>query len=272
MTGFPIIASVLIGIYGWQVTWHLLGIGVWIIALLPVFVILAETPESVGLLPDGDDDSVIKNETLIPEGAVEELNWTLKEALKTPALWQLSIGGGLLFVIQTGINTHMAAFFQDAGLSSNQAATAVSLNAIFTGLGGLGWGWTIEKIKARYCYAILAALMSVCAILLSTADSVTEAWLYGALFGTTLGGMLVIPSVAIADYFGRASLGTIRGFTQPFVSFGQAIGALLSGIIFDVTGSYDYAFYSLAVIAIVAILLTITASAPIHKDNKKTAT
>ena len=81
--------------------------------------------------------------------------------------------------------------------------------------------------------------------------------------------MLVIPSVAIADYFGRASLGTIRGFTQPFVSFGQAIGALLSGIIFDVTGSYDYAFYSLAVIAIVAILLTITATTPIHKDNKK---
>ncbi len=269
MTGFPIIASILIGIYGWQVTWHLLGIGVWVIALLPVFLILAETPESVGLLPDGEEESPLKNETLMPAAVIEEVNWTLKEALKTPALWQLAIGGGLLFVIQTGINTHMAAFFQDAGLSSNQAASAVSLNAIFTGLGGLGWGWAIEKIKARYCYAILAALMSVCAILLSTADSVTEAWVYGALFGSTLGGMLVVPSVAIADYFGRGSLGTIRGFTQPFVSFGQAIGALLSGIIFDITGSYDYAFYTLAVVAIVAILLTITATAPIHRDNKK---
>ena len=116
---------------------------------------------------------------------------------------------------------------------------------------------------------MVAALMSVCAILFSTADSVTEAWIYASLFGTALGGMLVVPSVAMADYFGRGSLGTIRGFTEPFVSFSQAIGALLSGIIFDLTGSYNYAFYTLAVVAIIAILLTITATVPIHRDNKK---
>ena len=100
---------------------------------------------------------------------------------------------------------------------------------------------------------MVAGLMSVCAILFSTADNVTEAWVYASLFGTALGGMLVVPSVAMADYFGRASLGTIRGFTEPFVSFSQAIGALLSGIIFDITGSYDYAFYTLSIVAMVAI-------------------
>ena len=94
MTGFPIIASILIGIYGWQVAWHLLGIGVWVIALLPVFLFLAETPESVGLLPDGEEESSLKNETLMPASDIEEVNWTLKEALKTSALWQLAIGGG----------------------------------------------------------------------------------------------------------------------------------------------------------------------------------
>ncbi|KAA1301158.1 MAG: MFS transporter [SAR202 cluster bacterium] len=269
MTGFPLMASILIGIYGWQVAWHLLGVGVWVIALLPVFLFLAETPESVGLLPDGENESLLENETVKPAAEKEEVNWTLREALKTVALWQLAIAGGLLFIIHSGTNTHMAAFFQDAGLTSNQAAAAVSLNAIFTGLGGLGWGWAIEKIKARYCYAMVAAVMSVCAILFSTADSVTEAWIYASLFGTALGGMLVVPSVAMADYFGRGSLGTIRGFTEPFVSFSQAIGALLSGIIFDLTGSYNYAFYTLAVVAIIAILLTITATVPIHRDNKK---
>jgi MFS family permease len=163
----------------------------------------------------------------------------------------------------------MAAFFQDAGLTSNQAAAAVSLNAIFTGLGGLGWGWTIEKIKARYCYAMVAAVMSICAILFSTVDSLIEAWIYASLFGTALGGMLVVPSVAMADYFGRSSLGAIRGFTEPFVSFSQAVGALFSGLIFDITGSYNYAFYTLSIVALMAILLTITATVPIHKDNKK---
>ena len=269
MTGFPLMASILIGIYGWQVAWHLLGVGVWVIAVLPVFLLLAETPESVGLLPDGDKESEVASTEANPTAVIEEINWTLKEALKTPALWQLALAGGLLFVIHSGTNTHMAAFFQDAGLTSNEAAVAVSLNAIFTGLGGLGWGWTIEKIKARYCYAMIAALMSVCSILFSTADTVTEAWIYASLFGTALGGMLVVPSVAMADYFGRSSLGTIRGFTEPFVSFSQAVGALLSGLVFDITGSYNYAFYTLSIVALMAILLTITATVPIHKDNKK---
>jgi sugar phosphate permease len=73
----------------------------------------------------------------------------------------------------------------------------------------------------------------------------------------------------MADYFGRSSLGTIRGFTEPFVSFSQAVGALLSGLVFDITGSYNYAFYTLSIVALMAILLTITATVPIHKDNKK---
>ena len=135
MTGFPLMASILIGIYGWQVAWHLLGVGVWVIALLPVFLLLAETPESVGLLPDGDKESSIASTEANTTAIIEEIYWTLKEALRTPALWQLALGGGLLLLIHSGTNTHMAAFFQDAGLTANQAAIAVSLNAIFTGVG-----------------------------------------------------------------------------------------------------------------------------------------
>ena len=97
MTGFPLMASILIGIYGWQVTWQILGVAVWIVALLPAFLFLAETPESVGVLPDGEtptndiDSASNKN-------VVEEISWTLKEAMKTPALWQLAIGTGLLYL------------------------------------------------------------------------------------------------------------------------------------------------------------------------------
>ncbi|SVE44796.1 uncharacterized protein METZ01_LOCUS497650, partial [marine metagenome] len=65
------------------------------------------------------------------------------------------------------------------------------------------------------------------------------------------------------------SLGTIRGFTEPFVSFSQAVGALLSGLVFDLTGNYNYAFYTLSIVALMAILLTITTTVPIHQDNKK---
>ena len=56
----------MIGIYGWQISWQILGIIVWTIALAPVFLLIAETPESIGLLPDGLDQ-VSAEETKLTE-------------------------------------------------------------------------------------------------------------------------------------------------------------------------------------------------------------
>ena len=76
--------------------------------------------------------------------------------------------------------------------------------------------------------------------------------------------MLVVPPVAFANYFGRRSLGVIRGIAEPFTSMGQAIGALLSGAIFDITGSYMIAFITFAVIGGATMILVMTARPPKH--------
>ena len=261
MTGFPLMASILIGIYGWQVTWQILGVAVWIVALLPVFLFLAETPESVGVLPDGETP-LNDLESTSDRDMAGEISWTLREAMKTPALWQLAMGTGFLYVIQSGTNIHMAAYLQDINMDSKVAASAVSLTAVFTGLGGLGWGLIIEKVAARFCYALVAALMAASALLFISVNSPLTALMVASLFGISLGGALVIPPVAFADYFGRDSLGAIRGITEPFNAFGQAIGALLSGIVRDGTGSYELAFYTMAVVALLAIFVTVSAIVP----------
>ena len=261
MTGFPLMASILIGIYGWQVTWQILGVAVWIVALLPAFLFLAETPESVGVLPDGETPPN-DTESSSARDITGEISWTLKEAMKTPALWQLALGTGFLYVIQSGTNVHMAAYLQDINLNSKVAASAVSLTAVFTGLGGLGWGLIIEKVAARFCYALVAALMAASTLLFIAANSPQTALTVASLFGISVGGILVIPPVAFANYFGRDSLGAIRGITEPFNAFGQAIGALLSGIIRDGTASYELAFYTMAVVALVAIFVTVSATIP----------
>ena len=74
--------------------------------------------------------------------------------------------------------------------------------------------------------------------------------------------MLVVPSVSFADYFGRESLGSIRGLSEPFVGLGQAVGALMSGIIYDLTESYHVAFYTMAILAVLTIVMTVTAEKP----------
>ena len=51
MVLFPLIASLIIAQSGWRDAWFVLGVMVWVIALLPVSLLIAQTPEDVGLHP-----------------------------------------------------------------------------------------------------------------------------------------------------------------------------------------------------------------------------
>ena len=106
---FPLFAQVLMNASDgdWRMAWFWIGISVWAVALPPTLVALVRRPEDVGLKPDGDqwndDEDDAQQE---PSGGESEVQWTLKEAMHTPAMWMLAIAGGLVFFIHTGVNIH----------------------------------------------------------------------------------------------------------------------------------------------------------------------
>ena len=262
MITFPLLAGVMISYRGWQDAWIVMGLLVFVLALGPVSMLVRQSPESVGLLPDGDEpDQLEESETASP--ATEEVSWTLQEAMRTPTLWLLAISTGSLYLLQSGTNIHQAAFFLDQGLGVGVSAASISMNAIFTGLGSLFWGWVVDRVPVRYTYAGVALMMSGALVMFTMADTAIEALVVAAIFGTAVGGILVVPVVAYANYFGRGSLSTIRGVTEPLVSLGQAIGGLFSGIVYDVTGSYRDSFIVLAIVGATTIALLLSTRAPI---------
>ena len=185
---FPLLASVIIARDGWREAWVVLGLLVWALALLPVWLLMAQGPEEIGLRPDGDPADPAEDSAL-PQ---DDPGWTLAEAMRTPALWILAAGTGLLFLVQAGTNTHAAAFFRDQGLDAATAGLAISLNAAFLGIGGLVWGRVVEGLSPRYVMG---------SALFPTADTPAEALACSSIFGFGLGGMLTVPPVAYADYF-----------------------------------------------------------------------
>ena len=260
MIMFPLVASIVIDRRGWQDAWIVLGLIVWAVALLPSTLLIAEKPEDVGLKPDGDE---VEEEEEVSSGPTdEEPDWTPKAAMKTPALWILALGTGLLFLMQAGINTHLAAFLRDEGLSPVYAGVGVGLNAAFLGLGSVAWGWLVERVPARHVLTMVAAVMSVGALLFMTTSSTTQALVYSAFFGFGLGGMLSVPPVAYADYYGRRSLGAIRGVAEPLTSGGQAVGAVAAGAAFDLTGNYQIAFVAFAILGALTMVMVQLARPP----------
>ena len=264
MITFPLIAGLVIKYRGWEDAWIVLGVLVWILALGPVSMLVRQTPEEVGLLPDGDPpkSQVGGAET---SAVTEEQNWTLREAARTPTLWLLAMATGSLFLLQSGTNIHQGAYFLDQGLGVGVSAATLSLNAVFTGVGSIFWGWLVDRVPVRFTYAGVALMMAVALILFPMADTTVEALIVASIFGAAVGGILVVPVVAYADYFGRHSLSAIRGVTEPFVSLGQAIGALFSGIVYDVTGSYKDAFLVLSILGFATIAMLLATRAPVRE-------
>ena len=54
MVLFPLIASIVIAQSGWRDAWFVLSVVVFVVALLPVALLISEQPEDLGLRPDGD--------------------------------------------------------------------------------------------------------------------------------------------------------------------------------------------------------------------------
>ncbi len=266
LVAFPLIASVIIGISGWREAWIVLGLLVWAIALLPTGLLLVQQPEDVGLQPDGDAptpaEDVAEAAPAAAPASAEEPVWTLREAMRTPALWMFATATGSVFLVQAGVNTHLAAYLRDQGLSAAFAGFGISLNAALLGLGSLFWGWITEWLEPRYAMAGIAACVAVASALFIIAGSTAEILVYSAVFGFGVGGLLSVPPVAYADYYGRRSLGAIRGVTEPLTSFGQAIGAVLAGVIYDITESYALAFLTFAILSGLAMLLVLFARPP----------
>jgi len=265
MVTFPLIAGLVIKYRGWEDAWVVLGVLVWVLALGPVSMLVRQSPESVGLLPDGDLPDQGDSGT-DAAAAVEEVSWTLREAMRTPTLWILALATGSLFLLQSGTNIHQGAYFLDQGLGVGVSAATLSLNAVFTGVGSIFWGWLVDRVPVRYTYAGVALMMAVALVLFPIADTTIEALAVASIFGMAVGGILVVPVVAYANYFGRRSLSAIRGVTEPFVSLGQAIGALFSGIIYDVTGSYKDAFLVLSILGFATIGMLLLTWAPVRPD------
>ncbi|MBQ10068.1 MAG: hypothetical protein CMJ45_00760 [Planctomyces sp.] len=258
---FPLLAGLVITYWGWQAAWMVLAVIVWVAAVGPVALFIRQSPEAMGLAPDILQESG-ENESGPVTAPIEEPNWTLREARRTPTLWLLAIATGMLFLMQAGTNTHQGAYFIDQGLGVAISALSISFNAAFTGIGSLAWGWLVERVPVRYCYAAVALVMVVSLFLFPSVTTVWQALLAASLFGVSVGGILVVPAVAYANYFGRRSIGVIRGVTEPFVSLGQAVGAIFSGLVFDFSGSYHFAFITLGVVGIATIGLILLTKPP----------
>ena len=263
------IASIALSNWGVGAAWIALGVTVIGVSVLPSALLIVDRPEDVGLEPDGSSSDAPESITVDvqPIQDVIEVDWTLREAMGTRSLWIMVGVVGTLFMTQAGVSVHVGAFYQDRGLSITAVASAITINGIVSGIGSLVWGAIIERVPVQRVMFFLMVLSAISTFLLFTVHSLAAAFAVSAVIGVVAAGGNVIPPVAYASYFGRRSIGSIRGIGETGVQVGQTIGPLLSGLAFDMNGSYKVAFVTFAIVALICSVIVATSSPPTKSDK-----
>ena len=269
---FTMLASLIVENYGLKTTWIIIGLLVLTVSVAPPLLFVAERPEDIDLLPDGEilssDDSEEISELVdsatLPRGSDDE-SWALVEAFRTRTFWIMVIMGFTLYFVHTSIGVHMGVYFRDVGLGPTSTALAISLSWIVSAIGSVGWGVVTDRVPIRYAYSLMFLIQAVSTLYLMLVGGTLGIFLAAALFGVVSSASNVIPSVMYANYFGRSSLGRIRGVGEVGVLLGQATGPITAGILFGLQGNYDAIFTVFVLMALVCSVVALKATVPVKK-------
>ena len=256
--------------FGWQASYVFLGLLVWAVALPVIQFVIKGNPAELGLAPDGDNRgfSVNKAEDHVLENDLA--GWPSGPALRSRTFWCLAASFFLAPMAQLGVLQHQVPLIIDAGVSQATAATALGLTAGVGGLGKLSFGRFSEIMPFRYVVTLCFGLQALAILVLLNINSMTMLWLYVAIFGFSMGGVVVLLPLAVGHYFGLTSFGILLGILWMINAMGGAIGTYASGLIYDYTGTYQFALYLFIAAYLVAISGILLAGKPMPDDKQKT--
>jgi len=184
-------------------------------------------------------------------------DWTLRTALRTYNLWFLVLsqfcywGVGNYLVL-----AHQIKFAEDAGYSSTLATSVFALFGIASIAGQICA--SISDSIGREKTVTVASVLAIGALvaLISVTDT-SQPWLlyaYATCSGFATG--LFSPNIfaGIGDIYHGKNIGAISALLLTGTGIGGAIGPWLGGYIYDITGSYNIAFFiSMAAFAVAGI-------------------
>jgi cyanate permease len=267
----PLVTAALFIWLGWRHTWSVFGVTTMILVIFPALVFMRRSPEEVGLSPDGmradpSEAGERQRKTLSQSKADADTVWTRREIIRTSSFWLLCVTFGMANVGIAGLNLHVFAHITDIGYPSFIAATVMSIIA-FTQLGStLIWGFLSERWEIRKTTMLMFMVQALGLGLAISTRALAPIYIGFFFYGVGLGGSLVLQEVIWATYYGRLSLGTVRGLAMLITLGFGAAGAPFFGFLFDATGSYLLSFALFALALLGSALLSILARPPRKQD------
>ncbi|MGD1898984.1 MAG: OFA family MFS transporter [Phormidesmis sp.] len=249
------LANSLIGIYGVRVTLRILGIAFTAI-ILSVALLLKLPPQ--GWHPQ---------KVAARQAGATPIKSYPKKLLGSRSfygLWICYAIGTLIGLSAIGISSPVGE--EIINIEPGLAATSVSLFALFNGIARPFFGWLSDRFKPHYVAIATYVLIIIACLLMANAQSgqVVTYLVSFCLFWFCLGGWLAIAPTTTLRFFDPSHYAQHYGVVFTAYGVGALLGTLATGQIRDWFGTYTYAFYPMALIAVFGI---IAASLLLRRDQ-----
>lgn len=247
------LANFLIGRYGVSTTMLIFGIGFLIVvSCLSQFLANPPTAQKPKTIVKG----VVPAQ---PPAAVSD--FSPSDILKTPAFYLVWVtyffaaGAGLMVIGKLAKMVDTQAGFKAGFL-------LVALLAIGNASGRLVAGFTSDKIGRTRVLAICLGMQALLMFLMPSLRSAPIMILFSILMGFNYGANLaVFPSIT-KDFFGLKNFGVNYGLVFTAWGVGGFVLPTMSGMIYDATKSFQYAFYAAGCVCLLALMITFVIRKP----------
>ncbi len=246
----PPIARWLIANYDWRTSYIIIGIAALLVIMLAGQFLRGE-PAQMGQLPyDGHEVTGDVGRKLGAGGI------SLRQAIHTTNLWLLCAMYFCFLFTTSTVMVHIDPHATELGLSFTGAANILAAIGGISILGRVALGAAADRIGNKSAIIIGFALLAASLIFILFVKQVWMLYPFTVIYGLAQGALFVLFSPMVAELFGLSSHGVIFGVITFVGSVGGAIGSALAGHIFDVTSSYQIAFFICAVIASMGLILS----------------
>ena len=263
MGGFVIVPllSYLVLAYRWR-TAALVGGGLVVISAVPAILVFRDSPESMGMLPDG-----VRREAATNPAAQDQdrrapspatFDYDVKQALSTPSFWMMVTASALQMLAFSAVLLHFVPVFVWKGLSQQEAANLLALWSLLIVPISIFGGLLADMLDKRLLLSLGTVAGAVGYFSLALLSNQIYIFVFVILLAV-LDNSLVLNFSLMGDYFGRRRFATLRGIASAVGMLGAAVSPVYTGWVWDRTESYTLSLVpfgaALAVSALIYALL-----------------
>jgi MFS family permease len=242
MAAFYVVGNVAVPQRGWRAAWAEIAMALLFVVTPLVLLLVRNSPESCGVAPDSGEAKAESG---------RRRNYTLAEALRTPAFWVFAGGISMFGLVSSGLGLFNQSVFAERGFGRETFVNFMTTSAFIGLVGQFAAGWAMSRVSVCRLLAVALLVYGIALGCLPYVTTLAHLWIFAVGAGMAGGAFTVLFFAIWSQAYGREHLGRIQSAAQILTVLTSALGPLAFAKCHELKHSYSPILFTLAVIVLV---------------------